>query len=101
VQGVRAPGVFVMDLAAPPQERWAGSLALSMQGRTWIDTWGPIFASHNASLFNRLNSNPPFPVLLLLFLLGPLSHHANTLHAISVRTVSSAEPSITWFVPSY
>ena len=52
-----AAPVFVMDYALAPSSRWRGALALATQGRSWEDSWGPIFKFHDAQLFSKLEKS--------------------------------------------
>ena len=53
-RAMSAAPVFTLDYAAAPGARWHGALALATQGRSWGDSWGPVFAFHDAALFDKL-----------------------------------------------
>lgn len=52
--GTATPPTFTLDLSLPARDRWAGALALVAAEHPWDASWGPIFAEHNASLFDHM-----------------------------------------------
>ena len=53
--GASTPPTFTLDLSLPPPERWRGALAASTSGRSWNETFGPIFQFHNESLYDQVD----------------------------------------------
>ena len=52
--GTSTPPTFTLDLSLPARDRWAGALALVAAEHPWDASWLPIFAEHNASLFDHI-----------------------------------------------
>ena len=50
--GTAVPPTFTVDLTLPPEQRWVG--ALELLPHSWDESWAPIFAYHNATLFDAL-----------------------------------------------
>ena len=55
--GTSTPPTFTLDLSLPARDRWAGALALVAAEHPWDASWLPIFAEHNASLFDHMASS--------------------------------------------
>jgi len=56
VRASSIPPSFTVDLALPPQQRWRGALAAVLAAHPYEHSFGPVFASHNASLFRHLSA---------------------------------------------
>ncbi|CAJ1389830.1 unnamed protein product [Effrenium voratum] len=47
---------FVLDLKKPPEERWEGAVDLILQRHGYAHSFAPVFAEHNATLFDHLTA---------------------------------------------
>ena len=54
VNASRKPPTFIFDYAKAPASRWGGALELAIRGKSWNETFGPIFGYHNQSLFDKV-----------------------------------------------
>eukprot|EP00757_Euglenozoa_sp_SAG-D1_P006403 gene6403-biopygen13661 len=43
---------FVVDLDKPAIQRWSGAVRSVVNRHGWEHSFGPVFASHNASLYS-------------------------------------------------
>ena len=50
------PPKFTIDVALPPRQRWRGALSAVLAVHPYEHSFGPVFASHNASLFDHLSA---------------------------------------------
>lgn len=53
---LRPPPDFTVDLSLAPEQRWQGAVASIVALHGWQWSFGPAFAAHNASLFDRLSA---------------------------------------------
>ena len=53
--GIESPPHFILDLDAPADSRWEGAVSLVLAHHPFDSGFGPAFASHNASLFDKLS----------------------------------------------
>lgn len=54
LHALERPPTFVLDLDAAPRQRWHGALSQVLSAHNYASGFLPIFAAHNATLFNRL-----------------------------------------------
>lgn len=57
-----APPSFTLDLDLPPRQRWRGALSKVLSTHSFEDSFLPVFAEHNLTLFQRLPATA-WPVL--------------------------------------
>lgn len=50
-----APPFFTLDLSAPAETRWRGSVTAILAEHGWNNSFGAVFAAHNATLFGNLS----------------------------------------------
>ena len=52
--GIYSPPVVTIDLDAPPSSRWEPAVDAVLRMHSFEESFGAVFASHNATLFNNL-----------------------------------------------
>jgi N-acylethanolamine-hydrolysing acid amidase len=55
-EAVSSPPSFELDLDLPPALRWAGALEKVLSLHPWEYSFGPVFAAHNATLYNNVSA---------------------------------------------
>lgn len=63
------PPSVVVDESLPPSLAWAGAVNAVLEAHAWDDGFGPVFAAHNRSLFDRV------PASKLRVLMGAAKKH--------------------------
>lgn len=54
VLGMAPPPSVVVDESLPPSVAWSGAVNAVLEAHAWDDGFGPVFAAHNRSLFDRV-----------------------------------------------